>query len=206
LRTTDRAAHAPPPAARALRRLRRIVMSGVTLVAFALAVPQAHAQEDLATLYRLGSGDKVRITVYGEPDLSGEFEVDSSGSVSLPLVGEVRAGGQNLREFERSIVEVLSDGYLVDPRVAVEVLNYRPFYIIGEVNNPGRYPYVTGMTLINAVAMAGGYTYRARQGRAEIRRGAADGESDGDGQVMNINDESMVILPGDVIRIPERFF
>lgn len=174
------------------------------LLVLALATPPAAAQEDLATLYRLGPGDKVRVTVYGEPDLSGEFEVDSSGSVSLPLVGEVPANALNLRQFERAIVDVLSDGYLVDPRVAVEVLNYRPFYIIGEVNSPGRYPYVSGMTLINAVAMAGGYTYRARQGRAEIRRG--DDSGDGDGEVMNVNDESMMILPGDVIRIPERFF
>ena len=120
--------------------------------------------------YRLGSGDRVRIMIYREDDLSGEFEVDGSGAISLPLVGEVKAAGLNLREFEETVADAYRDGYLVDPRVSVEVLNYRPFYILGEVKNPGKYPYVSGITVLNAVAMAGGFTYRAREGKAEILR------------------------------------
>ena len=152
------------------------------------------------TFYRLGSGDRIRIMVYGEEDLSGEFEVDGSGAVSLPLVGEVPAAGLNLREFEDTVAAAYRDGYLVDPRVSVEVLNYRPFYILGEVRNPGKYPYVSGITILNAVAMAGGYTYRAREGQAEIVR-AGQTET-----VITKTPDVTLVMPGDVIRIPERFF
>ena len=111
--------------------------------------------------YELGSGDKVRITVFGETDLSGEYDVDGSGNVRLPLVGQVRAAGLSLHDFEAQIADTLRHGYLRDPKVSVEVTAYRPFYIIGEVTKPGQYPYVNGMTALNAVALAGGYTYRA---------------------------------------------
>lgn len=157
------------------------------------------AQAAADEAYRLGSGDKLRVTVYGEPNLSGEFDVDGGGFVALPLIGEVQAGGATVREMEKRVEAALEDGYLVSPRVAIEVANYRPFYIIGEVNNPGRYPYVDGMTVTNAVAMAGGYTYRARQSRAEIQRqGSDDVEDNAKG--------STPVMPGDVITIPERFF
>ncbi len=152
------------------------------------------------TAYRLDSGDKLRVTVYGEADLSGEFEVDGSGAVSLPLIGEVRASGTSLREFEGVVEAALRDGYLVEPRVSVDVLNYRPFYILGEVRSPGKYPYISGITVLNAVAMAGGYTFRARTDQAEIVR---TGETEP--IVINTPDVTPV-MPGDVIRIPERFF
>ena len=83
--------------------------------------------------YVLGTGDRVRVTVFGEPDLSGEFEIDATGKVSLPLVGDIRIGGQQLRQAEQSVADRLAQGYLANPRVNIEVLNYRPFYIIGEV-------------------------------------------------------------------------
>jgi len=156
-------------------------------------------QEILETVYTLDSGDRLKITVYGEDDLSGEFQVDGSGYISLSLIGEVRAKGLSLREMERTLVEKFKDGYLVDPRVSVEVLNYRPFYILGEVNNPGKYEYVSGINLFNAVAMAGGYTHRARRGQAEITRTNPE-------KVIDDADHSTVILPGDVIYIRERFF
>jgi polysaccharide export outer membrane protein len=151
-------------------------------------------------VYRLGSGDHIKITIYGEPNLSGEFEVDGSGRVSLPLVGEVQAAGQGLREFEETVAAAFRDGYLVDPRVRVEMLNYRPFYILGEVSSPGKYPYVQGMTVLYAVAMAGGYTHRARHGLAEIVRA---GEPN---SLTTKSPETTLVMPGDVIRIPERFF
>jgi protein involved in polysaccharide export with SLBB domain len=108
--------------------------------------------------YILGPGDQLRIAVYEEPELSGDFEVDSSGSISLPLIGEVATRGLNPRSLEMKIIEQLGDGYLVNPKVTVKVLEYRPFYILGGVQAPGSYPYVSGITVLNAVALAGGYT------------------------------------------------
>ena len=148
--------------------------------------------------YRLGDGDQIRVIVFSEPDLSGEFEVNDTGAVSLPLIGPVQAGGKTLREFEESIKEQLRQGYLNDPRVSVQVLNYRPFYIIGQVNAPGEYPYVNGMNVLNAVALAGGYTPRGNTFKVRITR---------DGQESTHPASAGTILePGDVIRVPERFF
>lgn len=156
-------------------------------------------QEILETQYTLGSGDRVKVNVFGEEDLSGEFQVDGSGYISLPLIGEIRVKGESVRTLERRIEERFSDGYLIDPRVSLEVLNYRPFYILGEVNSPGKYEYVSGINLFNAVAMAGGYTHRARRNRAEITRSNPE-------KVIENAEHSTVILPGDIIYIRERFF
>ncbi|WP_205042092.1 polysaccharide biosynthesis/export family protein [Rhodoligotrophos defluvii] len=150
--------------------------------------------------YRLGSGDKLRVIVFGENDLSGEFELDASGSFSLPLVGQINANGLTAREVEERIAAKLRDGYLRNPSVSVEVLNYRPFYIHGEVKSAGEYPYTNGLTLQAAVAKAGGYTYRANTTVAYIRRANATTE-----QSYNL-DRPIEILPGDTIRIAERFF
>lgn len=156
-------------------------------------------QEALETMYTLGSGDRLKITVFGEELLSGEFQVDGSGNISYPLIGEVAARGLSLRELQQRLDEKLRDGYLVKPRISLEVMNYRPFYILGEVNKPGKYEYVTGINLYNAVAMAGGYTHRARQNRAEITRANPD-------KIIKNADHSTIILPGDIIYIRERFF
>ena len=158
----------------------------------------ADAEQDLE--YTLGSGDKLRATVFGHPDLSGQFLVDGSGKISFPLIGDVEAGGHTVRELEQVIVDKLKPDYLKNPNVSVEVLNYRPFYIIGEVKNPGSYPYVNGMVIINAVALAGGYTYRAREDRLYITR-AKDPE-----RKKQSVDQETVVFPGDVIEVPERFF
>jgi protein involved in polysaccharide export with SLBB domain len=155
-------------------------------------------QEALETMYILGSGDRLRITVFGEERLSGEFQVDGSGYISFPLIGEVKARGLSLRQLNKSLDEKLRNGYLVNPRISLEVLNYRPFYILGEVNSPGNYEYINGINLYNAIAMAGGYTSRARQNRAKITRINQK-------EIEDAN-HSTVILPGDVIYIQERFF
>lgn len=152
------------------------------------------------TDYRLGSGDKVRVTVYGEPDLSGEFFVTGSGLVSLPLVGEVKAAGLKVGEFQEAVQKALSDGYLKEPRVSAEVLGFRPFYILGEVTKPGTYPYTSGLTVLNAVATAGGYTYRADKKQVFIKRDGATTE------VKTVLSPSTTVAPGDTIRIGERFF
>ncbi|WP_240002584.1 polysaccharide biosynthesis/export family protein [Oleisolibacter albus] len=154
---------------------------------------------DAKSLYRLGAGDKLRIVVFGEDDLSGEFEVDSGGSLSLPLIGEIVAVAKTPRDLERDVAKALSDGYLVNPRVSIEVLNYRPFFILGEVKEPGKYPYVNGMTVLNAVAVAGGYTYRARKDQIVIVRGGDSGRE-------TMAQEGSSVLPGDIIRVPERLF
>lgn len=158
------------------------------------------ATEDTIGGYRLGAGDKVRITVFGEDDLTGEFEVDSTGSIAMPLVGEVPAGGKTPRELERALTNMLDKGYLVNPRVNVEVLNFRPFFILGEVNKPGSYPYVNDMTVISAVALAGGYTTRAKTGQVLIKHA-----SDPSKQEVPAAEDARV-GPGDVIRVEERFF
>jgi protein involved in polysaccharide export with SLBB domain len=149
---------------------------------------------------QLAAGDKVRLTVFGEEDLSGEFEVDNTGSLSLPLMGEIKAQGLTPRELEKRITDKLNDGYLVNPRVSVAVMNFRPFFILGEVNKPGSYPWVNDMTVINAVALGGGYTPRAKTGEVRLRR-----NSESDDQEKWVPEDTKV-YPGDVIRVDERFF
>lgn len=159
-----------------------------------------NSQEALAQTYRLGPGDRLRVIVFQEPDLSGEFEVDSTGQVALPLIEPIPAQGKTIREFQEAVVAKLSTGYLVNPRVSAEVLNYRPFYITGEVNRPGEYPYVAGMNILKAIAMAGGYTYRANTRRVFMTRVS------GRDELVVEPSAQTVVLPGDFIRIPERIF
>ena len=160
----------------------------------------AEAAPSLAPAYRLGSGDQIRVIVFGEEDLSGEFFVDGSGAVSLPLVGEVNAAGRTVQEFRTELEARLSDGYLNDPRVSAEVLNYRPFYILGEVDQSGEYPYTDGLTVLNAVARAGGFTYRANTRIVFIQRADANEE------IEVTLSPTLRVMPGDTIRIAERFF
>jgi len=150
--------------------------------------------------YVLGTGDRIRLTVYGEADLSGEYEVGSTGVVALPLIGDVHVSGQSIRVFEQAVRSKLSEGYLKDPRVNAQVVNYRPFFILGEVSRPGSYPYVNGMTTINAVALAGGYTYRADKSGVTISHA-----NDPEKKDLHAAEEA-IVMPGDIIRVPERFF
>lgn len=150
--------------------------------------------------YRLGVADKVRVNVFGEEALTGEFLVGSGGKVSLPLIGEVQAAGLTISQFQSEIAEALKQGYIMEPRVSAEVLNYRPFYILGEVNKPGEYPYTNNLSVMNAVATAEGFTYRADARRVYIKRADAVGE-----QAFPLTTSTQV-APGDTIRIGERFF
>ena len=165
---------------------------------FALAVVGGAARAEAE--YHLGPGDIVRVTVYGHADLSGEFEVSPTGGIPIPLVGQVPAEGRTAEELQTAITDTLKPDYLKNPQVGVEVLNYRPFYIIGEVKTPGSYPYVSGMRVVNAVAMAGGYTYRADKDDIVITRAGDPGGNDA-----SAGPDSRV-LPGDVIEVGERFF
>jgi protein involved in polysaccharide export with SLBB domain len=149
--------------------------------------------------YRLGSGDKLRIIVFGHQDLSGEFSLDGAGNFAMPLIGEVNAGGLTTRELEQRIQERFRDGYLIDPQVSIEVMNYRPFFILGEVKNPKDYPYESGMTILRAVATAGGFTYRAKQNEFLLQRGGSR-----TAPVRVGGDQAL--LPGDIVTVQERFF
>ena len=150
--------------------------------------------------YRLGAGDKIRVIVFGEQDLSGEFVVSDGGGIDMPLIGSVAAKGASVTEFQERVTAKLRNGYLNDPKVSVEVLNYRPFFITGEVKNGGEYPYKASLTIQDAVGVAGGYTYRAATDYAYLRRA-------GENREVKVSLASRVpINPGDSIRIPERFF
>ncbi len=167
------------------------------LVLIGIASPALTAAQES---YLLAAGDQLRVTVFGHEDLSAEVEVDGSGEISLPLIRQVKALGLSVEELEESITAALKPDYLKRPRVSVEILSYRPYYIMGEVATPGSYPYVNGLTVINAVAVAGGFTYRARKGRITIVR--LNGE---DQQELEVSLDTLV-QPGDVIEVPERFF
>jgi protein involved in polysaccharide export with SLBB domain len=150
-------------------------------------------------IYRIGVGDRVKVTVFNEPNLSGEFEVGGTGQLSLPLIGELNADGLSVADLRRKITSRLSDGYLKDPKVTVDMLNFRPVYVHGEVKSGGEFQYKTGMRLRDAVAMAGGYTYRADLSYVQISRNG--------GALSSVASSSdFLIQPGDNIRIPERFF
>lgn len=157
----------------------------------------AHLPE---TAYRLGAADKLRVTTFGEPTLTGEFTVGGNGVVSLPLVGDIAAQGITVAEFRDRFVDALKDGYIADPRVSVEVLTYRPYYVLGEVTRPGEYPYTNNLTVLNAVATAGGYTYRANIQRVYIKHQNETTEREYPLTV------GTAVAPGDTIRIGERFF
>lgn len=149
--------------------------------------------------YRLGPGDQIRITVFNEPDLTGPYTVGAQGMIAYPLVGSIRAGGLTVTEFTTALQSALA-AYVRSPSVAVEITNYRPFFILGEVQRPGTYPYSASLTVPNAVATAGGFTYRANRSRVFIRRANENVERSYPLTV------ATPVLPGDTVRIGERLF
>lgn len=151
--------------------------------------------------YRLGPNDRVRIIVFGQPTLTGEYTLDGNGVLAFPLIGNVNASGQTPSQLQQAIAARLDPDYLRNPSVSAEVITRRPFYVIGEVQKPGNYPYVTDMTALNAVAMAGGYTYRARQNDLYIKR------LDSSGRMVRIAAKPETkVRPGDTVEIKERYF
>ncbi len=146
--------------------------------------------------YHLGPGDKLHVVVAGADDLTADYVVGDNGAVSMPLIGDVKANGLTRAQLEHEMEIKLAQGYLKNPKVSVSVLSYRPFYIYGEVTKPGEYPYASGMRVTSAVATAGGYTYRAQEGYVVVTRDGKDRRALPD----------MLILPDDVIRVPERYF
>jgi protein involved in polysaccharide export with SLBB domain len=172
----------------------------LTASAGAFAAPAPDNSANIAADYRLGTGDKVRVIVYGESDLGGEFQVDATGYARLPMIGQVKAAGLTAHDLEASITTALGNGYLNDPRVNVEVTTYRPFYVIGEVQKPGEYPYANGITASSAIAVAGGFTGKAVESVVYVRHQGEDSE-----HRMTVT-ESMPIRPGDVVRVNSTTF
>jgi polysaccharide export outer membrane protein len=177
-----------------------IVSAVIALPAKAFAQAQPLTAASLGESYVLGPMDRIRLKVYGEPDIAGEYEVDSNGQISIPLAGHIRAAGLTTHQLERAITSALSKGIVRDPRVNVEIALYRPYYILGEVKKGGEYPYRLGLTVMDAVASAGGFTYRANENKVYLRRSGAGVEE------VYALDAPILIFPGDNIRIPERYF
>jgi protein involved in polysaccharide export with SLBB domain len=158
-------------------------------------------RDERASDYRLGPNDRLRVTVFGQPTLTGEYMLDGNGVLAFPLIGNVGAGGMTTQDLQRSIAGKLHPEYLANPSISIEVTNRRPFYVLGEVQKPGNFPYVTDMTALNAVAMAGGYTYRARKSQFYIKR------LDSSGRMVRVVARAETILqPGDTLEVNERYF
>jgi polysaccharide biosynthesis/export protein len=172
------------------------LLGGCASQTLTVAAPRASVEAP----YRLGSGDRVRIIVFGQDNLSNSFSVDGAGDISMPLIGRVRAQGFSTAELERTIQARLRQGYLREPSVSVEVEAFRPFFVLGEVTVAGQYPFINGMTVQKAIAVAGGFTPRAVESSVDITR-VIDGRS-----VTFPAPLSYPVRPGDALTIEERFF
>lgn len=150
--------------------------------------------------YKLSPGDRVIINIYNQAELSGEFTLDGDGRFSMPLIGTVDANGMTPLDLEAALVRRFKPDYLVNPRIFVQVANYRPYYLIGEVATKGAFPYQPGLSYLEAIANAGGFTYRAKTGYVYVIRGE-DPEQE---EIKLSIDEK--VQPGDIIRIAERLF
>lgn len=150
--------------------------------------------------YKVGIGDKLKLEVFGEKDLSGTYDVDNNGAISLPLIGPLNVVGENTATIRQNVSRRLANGYLNTPKVTVDVDTYRPIYVHGEVKTGGAFPFKVGTRLRDAVAVAGGYTYRADSSYIVLSR-------DGMSKDTRINMPSdLFVMPGDNIRVPERYF
>jgi polysaccharide export outer membrane protein len=175
---------------------------GLVLIAACSTAP-ANAGPQVASpatdSYRLGTGDEVKITVFDEKDLSGNFAVDGQGAITMSLIGSVTVRDLSLSESQKLIEAKLRDGWLKEPKVTVEMTKGRPFYILGEVNRAGEYPFTSGLTVMNAIAAAGDFTYRADKKKIVVTG------ADGVDREVTLTPTTPV-KPGDRIRIRERFF
>ena len=150
--------------------------------------------------YRLDAGDKLRVVVYGQEGLTNTYAIDAGGSITMPLIGAVPARGRAPSGLAADIGARLRNGYIRDPSVAVEIDSYRPFFILGEVAAPGQYPYVPNMSVESAVAIAGGFTPRARRDRVTLTH------TDGAGPARMVVPLGTALGPGDTVQVGERWF
>ena len=161
----------------------------------AAPMPVAHD-----TAYRLDAGDKLRVVVYGQEGLTNTYAIDAGGSITMPLIGSVPARGQTPAGLAAAISGKLRGGYIREPSVAVEIEAYRPFFILGEVAAPGQYPYVPNMSVESAVAIAGGFSPRARRDRVTLTH------TDGSGSMRIVVPMGTSLSPGDTVLVGERWF
>ncbi len=172
----------------------------IVLMLFTLVSTSLHAQITSLNQYRLGAGDLLQITVYGQDDLSLKTRLTDIGVVNYPYLGEVKVIGMTISELENYIYKGLKGDYLVEPSVSVSILDYRPFFINGEVKKPGGYPYQPGLSIDKAAALAGGYTERASKTKVQIVR-----EMDGKRVTIPV-DNNASVLPGDIVTVEQSFF
>lgn len=167
----------------------------LSIIAIGLLIVVGVSRAD--NLFRLGAGDTLRVTVFGEDDLSGTFSLDEGGRLAMPLLGPIFLEGLSLEEAEKKLTKHLREGWLRYPQVALEVTSHRPFYILGEVRSPGAYPWTIGLSVIGAVALGGGFTYRADEDDIDVQRPSK-----------TFHDAALTrpVYPGDIIYVHQRFF
>ncbi len=180
-------------------RYRHLVVATALALAAITTRAAPPAESISESVYRLSADDRVKIVVYGEEDLSGEYLVGSDGAVSFPLVGTLKAAGLTLAQFRDALALRLRKS-LKDPKVSADIVSYRPFYILGEVNKPGQYPFRVDMTVNAAVATAGGFTYRANHKSVAVQHAGETGE-----HRYRLTPD-LHLTAGDTIRVLERFF
>lgn len=158
------------------------------------------AQTVFADEYKLGSGDIINITVYDEPDLSlSNIKIPPQGKISFPLLGEIKVKGLTARKLENRLLKLLKKGYLKKPNVSVNIINYRPFFVNGQVKSPGAFPFVDGLTVQKAISIAGGFTERASRSKVSLI-------SEKDGIENPVTDLNLPVRPGDILLIGESLF
>ena len=181
-----------------MRRLMVVLCGILVLSGCAGNLPPLPAANDGP--YRLDSGDQVRVMVYNEPTLSTVYTVGDGGSISFPMIGEIKARALSVEQLRKAIYDALSNGVFVNPGVSVEISQYRPFFVVGEVSKPGQYPYAAGLNVLTAVAVAGGFTVRAdKEHMAVVRTAQGHAAEWGVQQLTELQ-------PGDVVVVRERFF
>lgn len=174
--------------------------SGASLGPVSPAEQQALIESAATTSPTLHPGEKIRVIVFGEDRLSGEYEIDPAGFVSLPLAGTIKAAGLSKQQLERDLSKKFSGEYLRNPRVTIDVTSFRPFYILGEVTKAGEYPFKSGLNVMSAIAIAGGTTYRANRSTVLIQHIGENGFKE------YPLSPTIPVSPGDLIRVPERYF
>jgi len=170
--------------------------AGVTLLILLTSLAVAQQPDS----YVLGPGDRIAISVFGQPDLSVEFTLSDNGTLNYPFLGEIVIAGMTMPELEQRIADGLRGDYLIDPDVAVSMTQYRLFFLNGEVNRPGGYPYQPGLTLEKALALGGGLSARAARDKILVKRAT---ELSGEEENINMSDP---VHAGDVITVPQSFF
>lgn len=179
-----------------------LTLAGCAPGAIPIEEAQIHKATVKPTSYRISEGDKLDVKVFGEPEMSGEVQVDAEGVISLPLVGRMPAAGITAASLRGRIAkQITAKGYVQDPNVTVAILSYEPVNIFGEVRNAGQYTYRPGMTVRDAIALAGGYTYRANKNYVYIQQESGMGE-----KKLSMGGAKLYVQPGDSLRISERFF